>query len=67
LAVVVSVEPPCSLEDLYPTALENVVRMGESDLVFRRGVQTIAREVHEQLLEESLQEYGDIWRSLADR
>jgi len=64
---VVSVAPPANRTDLVSALFEDPPGMG-GYLLSRGGLGTaIDQQLHEDLLEQSLEEYGHIWRSLAQR
>jgi len=63
----VMVSPPSIRENLHAMTEEWFDQMGGFDFVGARRARPISQDLHDQLLEQSLEEYGDLWRSLAQR
>ena len=63
----VVVEPPAKLEGVDSFVVENFSNLGGFQFVERAEAARISDEKHTQLLEESLREYREIWRRLAQR
>ena len=67
LNFVTLVEPPAILLDLRSVETQEEILPGGFDLTQPGGTRSIERWAHKALLEESLSEYKDIWRTLAER
>ncbi len=67
LNFVTLVEPPAILLDLRSVETQEEILPGGFDLTQPGGTRSIDRWTHKALLEESLSEYKDIWRTLAER
>lgn len=65
---VVDMAPPREQESMqyHPQTYENV-DLGGYSLVSEPRSRKIDQEVHEALLDQSLEEFADIWRSLAQK
>lgn len=63
----VNVAPPTNLSNLIPTSTDEIIQYREINLVKSGRITTISEGLHERLLEQSIEEYGDIWRSLAEK
>ncbi|HEY44263.1 MAG TPA: hypothetical protein G4O11_09810 [Anaerolineae bacterium] len=61
------VPPPENQRGLFPFVSDELSQVGGFDLVLGGRVTTINQELHEMLLEQSLEEYKDIWMSLAQK
>jgi hypothetical protein len=63
---VIAVETPALFADLRSVELEEAMP-SDFTLVWSRHERNIDTVAHQSLLEESLREYGDIWRKLAEK
>lgn len=63
----VAVAPPSARIDFRPATEETTIYAGWVELIGPSEIRRIAPDTHNALLNESLQEYGDIWRRLALR
>lgn len=63
----VIVAPPQDERNLSVIITEDPVQIGSFRFVSGGRVTAINQEFHEALLSQSLEEYGDIWRNLAQR
>jgi hypothetical protein len=59
------VSPPETFRDFRPIEAHIPVALGDIELVPPSESHTIDEYTHEGLLKKSLQEFGDIWRTLA--
>lgn len=66
LNFVTLVDPPAIMTSLKSRTQEDIMP-GDFELVQTGRTQIIDRLTHESLLEESLAEYKDIWRTLAEK
>lgn len=67
LNVTIEVEPPAILLDLKTVETWEKIPPGGFDLAQPSGTRNIDDWTHNRLLEESLSEYKDIWRTLAEK
>ena len=67
LNFVTLVEPPAILLNLRSVETQEEILPGDFDLTQPGGTRSIDRWAHKALLDESLSEYKDIWRTLAER
>ena len=63
----IGVSPPSTRTNLRVLLPEEHQGMGGFNLSWPSGVRPIDAHLHELLLEQSIIEYGDLWRSLAGR
>lgn len=61
------VDPPAVMTSLKSVRTQEGITPGSFELVQTGKTQIIDRLTHESLLEESLAEYKDIWRTLAEK
>ena len=67
LNFVTLVAPPADMTSLKNVRTQEGIAPGGFELVQTGRTQIIDRLTHESLLEESLAEYKDIWRTLAEK
>jgi len=67
LNFVTLVDPPAVMTSLKSVKTQEGIIPGDFGLIQTSNRQIIDRLTHESLLEESLAEYKDIWRTLAEK
>jgi|Deesub1362A_J573_1020465.scaffolds.fasta_scaffold18070_3 hypothetical protein len=63
----VAVPPPSARIDFEAPTEDDYTHLGGMKIIETKRARRIDQDTHNALLDESLREYGDIWRRLAQR